>query len=65
MNRRIDTPITPDGVPVRACLGVFMWRMLGELHTPLLRRRGDGSIWRRALRAEPSEKVIMADPHDS
>jgi hypothetical protein len=44
--------ITPDGVPyrIRAGLGVFVWRMLGELQAPLLRRHANGAMWRQALR---------------
>jgi hypothetical protein len=49
---RLAAAITPDGIPrgARARLGVFVWRMLGELQAPLLRRHANGAMWRQALR---------------
>jgi len=33
-------------------LGVLMWRALGELQETLERRRGNGAMWRAAVRVE-------------
>jgi hypothetical protein len=60
--------ITPDGVPhrIRAGLGVFVWRMLGDLHLPYMRRRGNGAMWRQALRASQQrtlDYLMTLDEH--
>jgi hypothetical protein len=51
------TTVTPDPIHLRAILGVFVWRMLGDLHLPYMRRRGNGAMWRDALRANQGETL--------
>jgi hypothetical protein len=51
------TTVTPDPIHLRAILGVFVWRMLGELQAPLLRRHANGPMWRRALQANQGEAL--------
>jgi hypothetical protein len=49
--------LTPSGIVGGAMLGVYVWRLLGEMLTEPFNRRGNLGMWQRALAANADETV--------
>ncbi len=47
--------VTPDGLVGSGVLGVYLWRMLGELQQPHHVR--NSTLWARAMRAAPKQTI--------